>query len=69
MRIGIFGGAASGSGNVDKVVNSAHLAATEGFGSFWLPQIFSTGLTDLLVVELGSADELHRTREFLRGLL
>ena len=40
MRIGIFAGAASGSGNADDIVSAAHLVAAEGFSSFWLPQIF-----------------------------
>lgn len=40
MRIGIFAGYVSGSGTVDDLVAAAHLAAAEGFPSFWLPQIF-----------------------------
>jgi len=40
MRIGIFAGTSSTSGNPDDVVVAAHTAAAEGFSSFWLPQIF-----------------------------
>jgi 5,10-methylenetetrahydromethanopterin reductase len=40
MRIGIFGGDVAATGGVDDIVAAAHLAAAEGFPSFWLPQIF-----------------------------
>ena len=40
MRIGIFAGDSSAGGNVDQIVEAAHLAAAQGFPSFWLPQIF-----------------------------
>lgn len=40
MRIGIFAGTSSTSGNPDDLVTAAHTAAAEGFRSFWLPQIF-----------------------------
>lgn len=40
MRIGIFAGDSSAGGNVDQIVDAAHLAAAQGFPSFWLPQIF-----------------------------
>ncbi len=40
MRIGIFAGTASTTGDANDVVAAAHTAAAEGFSSFWLPQIF-----------------------------
>jgi F420-dependent oxidoreductase-like protein len=40
MRIGIFAGDVSATGNVGDVVDAAHRVAAEGFSSFWLPQIF-----------------------------
>jgi F420-dependent oxidoreductase-like protein len=40
MRIGIFAGDSSAGGKVDQIVEAAHLAAAQGFPSFWLPQIF-----------------------------
>jgi F420-dependent oxidoreductase-like protein len=40
MRIGIFAGDVSATGNVGEVVDAAHRVAAEGFSSFWLPQIF-----------------------------
>ena len=40
MRIGIFAGTSSTSGNPDDLVIAAHTAAAEGFSSFWIPQIF-----------------------------
>lgn len=40
MRIGIFAGDSSAGGGVDDIVRTAHTVAAEGFGSFWLPQIF-----------------------------
>ena len=39
MRIGIFAGMSSASGNPGDLVAAAHTAAAEGFSSFWLPQI------------------------------
>ncbi|MGQ0430998.1 MAG: LLM class F420-dependent oxidoreductase [Microthrixaceae bacterium] len=39
MRIGIFAGDTATDG-IDGLVAAAHLAAAEGFPSFWLPQIF-----------------------------
>lgn len=40
MRIGIFAGTSSTSGNPDDLVVAAHTVAAQGFSSFWLPQIF-----------------------------
>lgn len=40
MQIGIFAGDVAGSGGVDDIIAAAAQAADQGFGSFWLPQIF-----------------------------
>lgn len=40
MQIGIFAGDVAGSGGVDDIIAAAVQAADQGFGSFWLPQIF-----------------------------
>jgi F420-dependent oxidoreductase-like protein len=63
MRIGIFGGDAAGGGDLDVVVDSARVAAEQGFAGYWMPQIFGfDAITALAVVgrevdgiELGTA--------------
>ena len=63
MRIGIFGGDAAGGGDLDVVVDSARVAAEQGFAGYWMPQIFGfDAITALSVVgrevdgiELGTA--------------
>lgn len=62
MKIGIFGGAVNG-GTIDDVVNDARSAESDGFASYWAPQIFGhDALTVLAIVgreipriELGTA--------------
>lgn len=50
MRIGIFDGAIN-DGTVDQVVEGARRAESDGFDSFWVPQIFGhDALTALAVV-------------------
>lgn len=50
MRVGIFGGAAN-DGSIDAMVAEAKRAATDGFHSYWAPQIFGhDALTALAVV-------------------
>jgi 5,10-methylenetetrahydromethanopterin reductase len=63
MRIGIFGGDVAATGTIDDHIAAAARAHDEGFGSFWLPQIFGyDALTVLAMVgrevpgiELGTA--------------
>jgi len=63
MRIGIFGGDAAGSGDIDALVEAARTTAEHGFAGYWLPQIFGfDAITALSVVgrevdgiELGTA--------------
>ena len=62
MRIGIFGGDTQGQG-IDQIVEAARAAETQGFASYWLPQIFGLdAITTLAIVgrdvpriELGTA--------------
>src|SRR6478735_8234898 len=62
MRIGIFTGDV-GEGTVDGYVNAARTAHEQGFGSYWVSQIFSHDALTLLAVigrevpgiELGTA--------------
>jgi len=62
MRIGIFGGDAA-NGPIDALVEEAKAAESEGFATYWLPQIFGVdALTALAVIgrevpriELGTA--------------
>ena len=62
MRVGIFGGL-SANGPIDDIVDDARTAESEGFASYWLPQVFGMdALTALAVVgrevpriELGTA--------------
>ena len=50
MRIGIFGGTVN-DGTIDAVVAEARQAETDGFASYWAPQIFGhDALTALAVV-------------------
>lgn len=63
MDIGIFGGDVTGAGGFDAVVEAARSAHADGFGSFWLPQIFGLDALSTLAVigrevpgiELGTA--------------
>ncbi|MEY2459197.1 MAG: 5,10-methylenetetrahydromethanopterin reductase [Acidimicrobiaceae bacterium] len=52
MQIGIFGGeAGQGAGGIDELIKAVHETADQGFGSYWLPQIFGLdALTALAVV-------------------
>ena len=62
MRIGIFGGDTQ-SQSIDQIVGAARTAETQGFASYWLPQIFGLdAITTLAIVgrevpriELGTA--------------
>ena len=49
MRIGIFGGDTAGR-SIDSVVGDAHRAATDGFASYTLPQIFGLDAMGVLAV-------------------
>ena len=63
MKIGIFDSAASATGTLDDLIHSANAARSDGFHSWWIPQIFGyEALTVLAVVgqqvsdiELGTA--------------
>jgi len=50
MRIGIFSGSTN-DGTIDKLVDEARTAESEGFASFWVSQIFGhDALTELAIV-------------------
>lgn len=50
MKIGIFGGTVN-SGTIDDVVNEAKQAESDGFASYWAPNIFGhDALTALAIV-------------------
>jgi F420-dependent oxidoreductase-like protein len=51
MRITMFGGAPAGAGAVDGLVAAVRQARDDGFGTFWMPQIFGVdALTAIAVV-------------------